>query len=121
MPEFSGFVDSFVETFSESLYVCAKDSRVNSRDFVNDAVGDRRERMLQDRDDSRIWQAVNWSGDFDSRNSSNDTVSDNDLKFFFESTLTTAVRNLFQKSIPRCAKKPETMFFANSFFHVFQA
>ena len=35
--------------------------------------------------------------------------------------LTTAVRNFFQKSIPRCAKKPKTMFFANSFFHVFQA
>ena len=83
-PNFLVPLTVLLKTFSESLYVCAKDSRVNSRDFVNDAVGDRWERMLQDRDDSRIWQAVNWSGDFDSRNSSSDTVSDNDFNFFLQ-------------------------------------
>ena len=87
IPEFSGSIDAFVNAFSESIYKCANESKMRFREIEIDPLVDRWERILQDRDDSRVWKAVNWSGDFETGNDNDNAVSDEDFKVFFERIL----------------------------------
>ena len=86
-PEFSGSIDGYVDEISETIYKCARESKSVSEEIVLDHLSDRWERILQDRDDSRVWKAVNWNGDFETRKDDTSSVSDEDFKEFFEKIL----------------------------------
>ncbi len=71
----------------DTLYSCVQES-----DAVDMRV-DRWERLLSDRDDSRVWKAVNWKGEFTNENSDKACPNSDEFKAHFEAILNADVNN----------------------------
>ncbi len=80
-------VNSFAHDVSETLYTCASMCTVNNignSDRVRGVGGgDRWERLLQDKDDSRVWRAINWKGILHDSEGNNISPSDQEFKDFY--------------------------------------
>ena len=88
LPDANLSIDNCVTQMTDILYNCATRSRcVNNNNYDNDVNQDRWERIVNDRDDTRVWKAVDWRGEFVSKNEVIDKPSDQEFKEFFESNL----------------------------------
>ena len=97
-------VDVFAQNMSDALYESAKSSRlVNGRrggDGTSTATATvpgsifRWDKLLQDRDDRRVWQAINWKGCLDDDVNNDIRPTDEEFKQFYEDLLGTATSNL---------------------------
>ncbi len=82
-------VDIVAETLSNELYKCAERCRNGVRQVGNsvDNMG-KWERILQDKDDGRVWKAIDWKGNFDvSAHVNENSPSDEIFKEHFEKVL----------------------------------
>lgn len=79
---------------TNTLYSCVQDSgcRNQRSDQVDMQLG-RWERLLSDRDDSRVWKAINWKGEFASENNDKLCPSSDEFKAHFETILNPTVNN----------------------------
>lgn len=65
MPDVNANVDESVTQVAELLYTCVENARCLNNDDNNVASQDRWERILNDKDNLRIWKAVNWKGEYE--------------------------------------------------------
>ena len=82
-------VHELADSVCDVLYNCGQKSlrrgQVSARDDVHLS---RWERLLNDKDDTRVWKAVNWNGEIDSSVCANDVIpSDEEFKAHFEEIL----------------------------------
>ena len=80
-------VNSFSETVSDALYKCARASRGEAVSERDDISLDRWDRLMQDRDDTRVWQAIDWKGNLQANDKSTIVPSDTEFKQFYESVM----------------------------------
>lgn len=74
-----------VDRICASLYACSEKSvACQTNDYSLSALG-RWERLLEDRDDSRVWMAIDWKGNFGGERGSACRPSDEEFKVHFES------------------------------------
>ena len=89
-------VDSAVSDISQSLYEYVCTCRTSESHTVSNTppepvangnlhYSNRWERILNDPDDSRVWKALNWKGEFTGNHQNCDSPSDVDFKQFYES------------------------------------
>ena len=95
-------VNTIVSDISNVLYEYASSCRISESNFVSSRVHNtfseipcqnttqppnfnRWERILHDTDDSRVWKALDWKGQFTDEVTNNDSPSDDDFKHFYES------------------------------------
>lgn len=86
---------SYVECgITNTLYSCVQESvcRNQRSDQVDMQLG-RWERLLNDRDDSRVWKAINWKGEFASENSDKSCPSSAEFKAQFMVILNPTINN----------------------------
>ena len=92
LPDFSNNdVNLLVYDISNSLYDCVN-SCSNANSTHSGSVGDnsnntRWERLLNDRDDARVWKALDWKGQFCDNDKNNIMPSDTEFKGFFDNYL----------------------------------
>ena len=78
-------VNVMTNKVTDALYECVTRSEVRGRGGVSDDGLGRWQRMLSDRDDARVWKAVNWKGDVDVMNDGDENLpSDTESKDYFE-------------------------------------
>ncbi len=79
---------------TNALYSCVQESvcRNQRSDEVDTQLG-RWERLLGDRDDSRVWKAINWKGEFVAGNKEGSCPSSDEFKAHFEDILNPHVSN----------------------------
>lgn len=78
-------VNEFAKNVAEVLYECSQASQGNV--VVADNVTrntNRWDRILHDRDDARVWKAIDWKGKFQNRPTVHDSPTDDEFKTFFE-------------------------------------
>ena len=91
LPNVNLTIDTSVKQVTDVLYSCIKNARSNvgwsNGNINNDDIDseNRWDRMLKDKDDERIWKAVNWKGDYcEFQNKTVDKPTDEEFKHFFE-------------------------------------
>lgn len=89
-------VDEFAEKVSEVLYECCSRSRGETaagegNDVHDRTYTDRWDRLLQDRDDSRVWRAIDWKGKYQGDCKEDGRPSDQEFKEFYEEVLNPTV------------------------------
>ncbi len=79
---------------TNALYSCLQESvcRNQRSDEIDMQLG-RWERLLNDRDDSRVWKAIDWKGEFAAGNSKASCPSSDEFKAYFEDILNPDVIN----------------------------
>lgn len=90
LPNLNGSTDDIVKEISDTLYLCASESKYE-RQHVNEDINlDRWNRLLSDNNDTNIWNAINWKGEYAQRNDGIvQTPSDEDFKLCIENALST--------------------------------
>lgn len=79
-------INIYADNVTATLYQCARDSkRVSNVQVVNDGIG-RWERLLKDKDDVRIWKAIDWRGNYCGSNANirDSSPTDNEFKLYYE-------------------------------------
>ncbi len=71
---------------SESLYLSAAYSRVNQVSAQEDGGHNRWARLLSNRDDRRVWEAIGWNGKYQEREHISSVPYDQDFKSFYENS-----------------------------------
>ena len=84
-------INNYANEVSNVLYECVEKSRyagnIEGHNTDNVTLG-RWERLLNDRDDSQVWRAINWKGEWsDATNQTTAGPTDDDFKIHFESLL----------------------------------
>ena len=82
-------VNAFAKNLSDTLYECARGSRETAG--VTPRAGDaadanlaRWDRLLQDTDDKRVWQAINWKGCLQDDTDADVKPSDEEFRSFYD-------------------------------------
>ncbi len=85
--EYGNDVNTFAESISDAIYECVRENRdLGMVHIAGDAVANlvRWNRLLQDRDDKRVWQAINWKRCLHVNDTYTDVKpSDEDFKCFY--------------------------------------
>lgn len=76
-------IDGNVTQVTQVLYDCVKNSRCQTHEENVNTNQDRWERLLNDKDDRRIWKAVNCKGEFKESNEVKNKPADQEFKTFF--------------------------------------
>ena len=86
IPELVGDTDVTIDTVTDILYKCAKDSKRNPTPAAApvDSQLHRWEKLLNDPNDKRMWEAINWRGEYKEKKDEKATPSDEEFKVFFE-------------------------------------
>lgn len=69
---------------SESLYLSAASSRASRVSPLEDGSHDRWSRLLSDRDDRRVWEAIDWNGKYQEKENKGNIPCDQDFKVYYE-------------------------------------
>lgn len=78
-------VDTCAEAISDVLYKCCKESQqADNRVRSDNQSLDRWERLISDSCDTRIWQAIDWKGEYKETNDNFMCPDDEQFKAFFE-------------------------------------
>lgn len=89
--EYVNDVNTFAENISHDIYECARlsrDSRAMHRPNDGDTNSARWARLLQDKDDRRVWQSINWKGCLrDSDANASVKPSDKEFKCFYDNLM----------------------------------
>ncbi|KAG0719521.1 hypothetical protein GWK47_050302 [Chionoecetes opilio] len=82
-------VNVMADSVTEVLYECVRKSENHvCHNIYSDNNLDRWERLLQDRDDSRVWRAIDWKGNVNVSGSVGESrPSDEEFKTHFETVL----------------------------------
>lgn len=83
-------VDDLANNVSEILCQCSRLSRGETAvrsEGMDRIYTDRWDRLLQDRDDSRVWRAIDWKGRYQGDRNVEVCSTDQDFKDFFEGVL----------------------------------
>lgn len=87
VPDIDTNIDENVIRVTETLYQCVQKARCVTGRHSVEVTHDRWERMMNDKDDLRIWRAVNWKGEFEGENEWSDKPPDQEFKAFYENIL----------------------------------
>lgn len=86
IPENIDSIDELADSVTDAFYNAANISNgQNNEQQINDGMG-RWENLLRDKDDSKIWRAIDWRGEYMGK-VNNDCPSNDEFKEYFESTL----------------------------------
>ena len=77
-------VDADIDALTGILYRCADRSILNPNPVGVDPALNRWERLMNDADDKRIWEAIDWRGEYKESSDENNAPSDEEFKAFFE-------------------------------------
>ena len=89
-------VNTIASDFADTLYNHVKSSSLPSHNVasalnINPSVytsyHKKWDKLLHDPDDSRVWKALDWKGQFSDNDSNKDLPSDEDFKHFYESNI----------------------------------
>ena len=82
-------------SITNALYSCVQESVCrNERSEQVDMQLGRWERLLSDGDDSRVWKAINWKGEFAGENNEKSCPSSDEFKAHFEAILNLDMDNV---------------------------
>ena len=86
IPQVDVDTDTTVSRMTDILHSCAKASRYSPVTPPADAIVSRWERLLNAADDRRMWQAIDWRGNYKDNNMDDNNVcpTDEDSKEFYE-------------------------------------
>lgn len=70
---------------TDILYQCARSSKREAREQGENTTLERRERLIENKDDLQLWRAITWNGEYEGENKSNVCPSDDEFKNYFES------------------------------------
>ena len=77
-------INADIIALTNCLYKCASKSSRQPNQVAVDAALSRWERLLHDSDDKRIWEAIDWQGEYKENKNDNGAPSDEEFKAFFE-------------------------------------
>ena len=87
-PHFGGDVDVYIDSVTDVLYETSMASRSTTSSGSADVTVCRWERLLRDRNEAQVWQAINWRGEVNLYQGEESVVpTDNQFKEFFEQIL----------------------------------
>ncbi len=84
VPELTDEMDRDIDALTNTLYKCAKDSRCNHLPSAVDSSLDRWERLMNDPNDKKVWEAIDWRGEYRENSSCKEGPSDEEFQSFFE-------------------------------------
>ena len=91
LPNIDRNLDESTDNISEVLYKCIKNSQnsvdriIGNNDENNMQLGNRWDRIIMDKNDERVWKAIDWKGNYyNDENSEVNKPSDEEFKDFFE-------------------------------------
>ena len=81
-------IDGYVNSVSNILYECSQNSQTRYNvSNNNDNSLERWDRLLNDNDDARVWQAIDWKGQYQENNDNRICPNDEQFKDFYEELL----------------------------------
>ena len=82
-----GHVDRYAEEVADTLYECSRISYNDNRSTGVDATANRWDKLLRDNDDKRVWQSIDWKGEYRETIDNSRCPDDEEFKLFFEELL----------------------------------
>ena len=81
-------INDAANNVTDLLYQCARASRHQQRQSQYGETGvERWQRLIQGKDDLKLWNAINWKGEFDKGSRSDECPTDTEFKEYFEENL----------------------------------
>ena len=76
-------IDDYMNAISDVSYTCSRETQNESIMIPsNNQSLERWDRLLSDNDDARIWQAIDWKGEYKETNDNSICPNDEQFKFF---------------------------------------